>query len=119
MLDHAIDDDANDDALFRLSTDFSTPMGTGIMGMMGQPTTLSPSQSLDTNSPKIVRHIRLSLPGLEQTMAQGTPSLLLENVEYLHYCNTMHICILPTYVYISNPTCTHTPIHHHTSCLSP
>ena len=70
MLDHAIDDDANDDALFRLSTDFSTPMGAG---MMGQPTTLSPSQSLDTNSPKIVRHIRLSLPGLEQTMAQGTP----------------------------------------------
>jgi len=68
MLDHAVDDDANDDALFRLSTDFSTPMA----GMIGQqPSTLSPSQSLDTNSPKIVRHIRLSLPGSEPTMAQG------------------------------------------------
>ena len=70
--DDAIDDDAIDDALFRLSTDFSTSM---VGGVMGQPHTLSPSHSppdTDTNSPQIARHIRLSLPGLKQTMAPGT-----------------------------------------------
>ena len=58
----------------------------GVLGQglgQGQPSTLSPSQSPETNTPKVTRHIRLSLPGLEQTMAPGgtstlTPTTLLQ-----------------------------------------